>query len=362
MPLTKESLERLLESSPDIVVATDAHGQVAYYTDGARENLGYGREEIIGRFVAQLYPSLEEAKRVMSAMRDPNQDGRGRIVNFPTTFVAKDGREIPVAISGTVLYDEDGGEKGTIGFAKDLREFIRRDQLAVLGEIGIGLSHEINNPLAVITNQVELVDRFLAEQPASVELARTRNQLGTIRHEVARIEGHLRRLNEMAEEKQYVSTAYLGDLRMLDLKGRPRLGPDVLEGIRVLVVDDDAGVRESVAEILRADGCEVTCAGDAKEALRLLLAQTFDLVLSDVVMPEMDGYELFVEVRRRWPQTRMVLMTAFYYDKDHIIKRSRLKGLEGVIFKKPIAPARLRETLVRLFETSPRAPLPSSKR
>ena len=59
MPLTRQSLERLLESSPDIVVATDAHGHVAYYNDGARENLGYAREEIIGRFVAQLYPSLE---------------------------------------------------------------------------------------------------------------------------------------------------------------------------------------------------------------------------------------------------------------------------------------------------------------
>ena len=282
-------------------------------------------------------------------MRNPEQDGRGRIVNFPTAFVSKDGREIPVAISGTVLYDQDGDEKGTIGFAKDLREFIRRDQLAVLGEIGIGLSHEINNPLAVITNQVELVDRFLAEQAPSVELARTRNQLGTIRHEVARIEGHLRRLNEMAEGKQYESTAYLGDARMLDLKGRARLGPDVLEGLRVLVVDDDAGVRDSVGEILQVDGCHVVCCGDAKEALRRLAADPYDVVLSDVVMPEMDGYELFVEVRRRWPQTRVVLMTAFYYDRDHIIKRSRLEGLEGVIFKKPVAPARLRDTLVNLF-------------
>lgn len=349
MPLTRQSLERLLESSPDIVVATDAHGQVAYYNDGARENLGYAREEIIGRFVAQLYPSLEEAKRVMAAMRDPDQDGRGRIINFPTNFVSKDHREIPVAISGTVLYDEDGEEKGTIGFAKDLREFIRRDQLAVLGEIGIGLSHEINNPLAVITNQVELVDRFLAEQTPSVDLARTRNQLGTIRHEVARIDGHLRRLNEMAEGKQYESTAYLGDVRMLDLRGQARLGPDVLEGLRVLVVDDDAGVRDSVGEILRADGCQVFCCGDAKEALRRLVSDTFDVVLSDVVMPEMDGYELFIEVRRRWPQTRVVLMTAFYYDRDHIIKRSRLEGLEGVLFKKPVAPARLRDTLVNLF-------------
>jgi hypothetical protein len=39
------------------------------------------------------------------------------------------------------------------------------------------------------------------------------------------------------------------------------------------------------------------------------------------------------------------MMTAFHYDKDHIIKRSRMQGLEGVIFKKPLDPERLREVI-----------------
>jgi hypothetical protein len=43
-------------------------------------------------------------------------------------------------------------------------------------------------------------------------------------------------------------------------------------------------------------------------------------------------------------------MTAFYYDKDHILKRSRMEGLEGVLFKKPVDPARLRKTLEGFFE------------
>ena len=49
-------------------------------------------------------------------------------------------------------------------------------------------------------------------------------------------------------------------------------------------------------------------------------------------------------------------MTAFYYDKDHVIKRSRLKGLEGVIFKKPVDPERLRESLAALLSSPPPAP------
>jgi hypothetical protein len=44
------------------------------------------------------------------------------------------------------------------------------------------------------------------------------------------------------------------------------------------------------------------------------------------------------------------MMTAFHYDKDHIIKRSRMKGLEGVIFKKPVDPERLRQVIAEAVE------------
>jgi PAS domain S-box-containing protein len=361
MPLTRESLERLIESSPDSVIATDTRGRVAYYNDGAREMLGYVRDEIIGRPVVHLYPSEEEAKRVKAAMRDPDREGRGRVSSFPTRFVAKDGREIPVAISGTILYGAEGQEEGTIGFAKDLREFIRRDQLAVLGEIAIGLSHQINNPLAVILNEVALVDRVLEEAPSLPNVPRARSRLQMVRHEVGRIEAYLRRLSEMAEQQQYESTSYLGTARMIDLNAQ-HAPKNALEGLRVLVVDDDAGVRVSVADILRAEGCEVTCAADADDALRHLESEPFEMVLSDVVMPGMDGYDLFVEVRRRWPRTKVALMTAFYYDTDHIIKRSRLEGLDGVIFKKPVDPERLRETIAGLFKPSPPPPRDPSPR
>ena len=69
-------------------------------------------------------------------------------------------------------------------------------------------------------------------------------------------------------------------------------------------------------------------------------------MLSDVVMPKMDGYELYTTIRKPHPDLPVLMMTAFHYDKDHIIKRSRLEGLEGVIFKKPVDPDRLREVIL----------------
>ena len=52
-------------------------------------------------------------------------------------------------------------------------------------------------------------------------------------------------------------------------------------------------------------------------------------------MPDMDGYDLYQTVKKKkTPSLPVVLMTAFNYDKDHIIKRSCLEGLQGVIFQK----------------------------
>ncbi len=346
--LSKDRLEQLIARSTDIVVATDKHGIVTYYNDGAARTLGYSPEEILGKFVVQLYPDLAEAKRVMAAMRDPGH-GAARIVEtFRTTFVSKSGEHIPVAISGTLLQDEKGEEDGTIGFAKDLREILAKDKLATLGEVAIGVSHEINNPLAVIVNQIELLDRdvlrLAGERDCSVESER----LDAIRREVARIAEILERLGEMAREETYQTVDYIGPARMVDLRRRPRRAkPDErMAGLRVLVADDDLGICRSLSEILQAEGCVVETARDGVEALRKLEAAKFDLVLTDVVMPHMDGYDLLRAVQERYPGLPVLMMTAFHYDKDHIIKRSRLLGLDGVIFKKPVDPQRLRQVIL----------------
>ena len=135
MALSKERLERLIDRSTDLVVATDRKGTVIYYNDGAQRGLGFSQGEVMGQFVGMLYPSVDEAKRVMTAMRSEEHGGAGVVDTFETTFLAKDGAEIPVAMSATIIRDESGGEDGTIGYAKDLREIRKQDQLATLGEV-----------------------------------------------------------------------------------------------------------------------------------------------------------------------------------------------------------------------------------
>jgi PAS domain S-box-containing protein len=361
--LHEKYLERLVESSPDIIIAVDHEGTIIYYNDGARQNLRYAAAEIIGDQVTRIYPSHEEAQRVMKALRE--SPDHGRISNFETVFRSKQGELIPVYVSGSLIYDDDGKEIGSIGFARDIRGMRQREQLATAGEIAVSLAHEVNNPLESITNNLELVARACETHLAEAELAVENEHLQAIRDGVARVSEIVRRLDEMSRKGVYETRSYMAGKRMADLapreaagqargnKEQPEKAPAAaqswpLGGMSVLVLDDDVSVVTSLGDLLRAERCIVHTATRPSAALGVLRNMRVDAVLSDVVMPEMDGYEFYLHVKEEMPQMPVILMTAYYYDKDHIIKRSRLQGIEGAIFKKPINPQKLRQMLIHI--------------
>jgi PAS domain S-box-containing protein len=356
LTLDQNYLKRLMESSPDIIVAVDREGTVIYYNDGARRVLRFTSEEIIGQKVTRIYSSLEEARKVMKALRE-SADG-GRISSFETVLRDKDNEEIPVAISGSLIYDEHGAEIGSIGFARDIRRMRRREQLATAGEIAVSLAHEINNPLETITNNLELLTHCVENHLTPAELVVETERLGAIRACIGRVNAIVRRLDDMTRKGVYETRDYLQGKRMADLAPRAAElekneagipnGPAQewpLAGMSVLVLDDDASVVISLADVLRAERCIVHTATVPSAAFGILRNVKVDAVISDVVMPEMDGYEFYLRVKEEMPNLPVILMTAYYYDKDHIIKRARLEGLEGAIFKKPVNPAKLRDLL-----------------
>jgi PAS domain S-box-containing protein len=359
LPLDQKYFQRLIESSPDIIIAVDKDGTVNYYNDGARTSLGYSSQEIIGQNCTRIYPSIEEARRVMKALRESTETGR--IAGFETEFRNKAGELIPVMISGALIYDAKGREVGTIGFARDIRRMRRAQQLATAGEIAVSLAHEINNPLESITNNIELLSQCLETRLSESEKVVENERLNSIRNSIERVQAIVHRLDEMTRKGEYETRDYLAGKRMADLapredgKGqtRPDDAPHLTEqsplaGMSILVLDDDSAVVNSLADLLRAEKCIVHCATRPSAALGILRNVKLDAVISDVVMPEMDGYDFYLKVKEEMPQLPVILMTAYYYDKDHILKRSRLRGLEGALFKKPVNPGMLRAMLTQL--------------
>ena len=79
---------------------------------------------------------------------------------------------------------------------------------------------------------------------------------------------------------------------------------------RILVIDDDASIREDVARFLGRAGHQVAVAQDGKEALRLFEAEPAELVITDIYMPEMDGYEVIRTFRKLRPGIPVVAMSA----------------------------------------------------
>jgi len=80
---------------------------------------------------------------------------------------------------------------------------------------------------------------------------------------------------------------------------------------RVLVVDDEPEILRSLEDLLSEEGYEVDVAGSGSAALEALAAQAYALVITDLRMPPPDGLALLRTVRERWPQTAVILLTAF---------------------------------------------------
>src|SRR5262249_18070053 len=80
----------------------------------------------------------------------------------------------------------------------------------------------------------------------------------------------------------------------------------------ILVVDDDPGVRETVTLLLTAAGYQTSAAENGFEALHKLKAKTPRLMLCDLDMPDMSGFELLAIVRRRFPAVAVIAMSGLY--------------------------------------------------
>ena len=79
---------------------------------------------------------------------------------------------------------------------------------------------------------------------------------------------------------------------------------------KILIVDDDAGVRESLEELLRLEDYQADSSGSGEDALEAL-SEGFDLVLLDIKMPGIDGVEVMHEIRKYHPDTRIIIITGY---------------------------------------------------
>lgn len=114
---------------------------------------------------------------------------------------------------------------------------------------------------------------------------------------------------------------------------------------RIMIAEDEAGVREFVARALTHDGHQVTVAEDGLEALQAMAGDRFDLLLTDIVMPGLDGIALALKAGSLYPEMRILLMSGY------AAERQRAHNLEALVHRVVAKPFSLREICEAVRQT-----------
>jgi DNA-binding response OmpR family regulator len=118
---------------------------------------------------------------------------------------------------------------------------------------------------------------------------------------------------------------------------------------RILLIDDDPAVRSSLARLLEADGHSVATAEDGATALRVLGRERVDLVITDVMMPELDGFEFLTQMRRMEPRPPVIVISGGGRSPSLTLYQDLAKRLgAAAALTKPVILSELRAHIRRL--------------
>ncbi len=116
---------------------------------------------------------------------------------------------------------------------------------------------------------------------------------------------------------------------------------------RILVVDDEARIRKSLSGLLQDNGYEVATVGSGSECLQIMSAQDFDLVILDIVMPEMSGTEVLEKIKEKYKDTEVIIITG-YADKEKAIAAFRLNAYDFI--EKPFESREILNTVANCLD------------
>jgi len=171
-------INKIIQSSPNAIMATDMTGSILIWNRAAEETLGYKADEVIGKMnIEKIYPE-GTARKVMLMMRSPEHGGVGKLNAYPMVYVRQDSTVVEGNLSAAIIYDSNGKEIASVGSFVDLKErlemeralrrtqeqLLQSEKLAAMGRLTSQIAHELNNPLYGIMNTLELLKTEVSPQ------------------------------------------------------------------------------------------------------------------------------------------------------------------------------------------------------
>jgi len=97
----------------------------------------------------------------------------------------------------------------------------------------------------------------------------------------------------------------------------------------ILIIDDEADIRFILKTFFTTDGHQVDTAEDGKAGMKLADIHSYDLIITDVIMPNMDGLEVITEIKRKSPESRVIVMTGGTVKVDRELLLSTAKAMRA---------------------------------
>jgi len=206
-----------------------------------------------------------------------------------------------------------------VAVALNTLELLVAEKASTAAESCEAIHSAVALPVDEILNEaVNVMERYIGHEPEVVE----------------RLQRILRNARDIKQVIQSVGQ------KMAPVQAQPQAmqieQQPALQGRRLLVVDADENVRSAAHALLERYGCVVETAHQGAEAIYMVRGITdgaYDVVIADIRLPDMNGYEFMLKLKEIMDPVPLVLMTGFGYDPTHSIVKARQAGLQAVLYK-----------------------------
>jgi YesN/AraC family two-component response regulator len=117
---------------------------------------------------------------------------------------------------------------------------------------------------------------------------------------------------------------------------------------KILIIDDNVMVRKLIRNIFRNEGYDIEEAENGIEGLEMVKQEPFHLIITDILMPKMEGLELIIHLKRDFPKIKIIAISG---GKPYYLYMAKKLGIEGV-FTKPVDPNELLKAVKRIIQFS----------
>lgn len=121
---------------------------------------------------------------------------------------------------------------------------------------------------------------------------------------------------------------------------------NILKNLKILLIDDDEWIRDSMTLFFEGEGCRIKALETAEEGLKELKRETYEIIIADYKLPGMDGLEFLKRIQELYPYIIRILISA--YGNDEILYKANAIGIQDFI-EKPFTSETIEESLSRVF-------------